>query len=402
MTALPATSPPTTAIDGQKVALCFLADAEADFRQDLSKLLRGLGVETVEFSDSRRLIENVAEQNPDIIFINLNPAAPYDCVRAVLSLRECNYTGQVQLIGRCSIVFLENFRKIGSDAALNMLPVLQKPIEHATVRQIILEQSLGGAPVPPSKLSLAEALANDWIEFWYQPKIDFKTAQVVGAEAVARFSHPQYGILAPGRFLSGAADTDLIELTRRALLNAIATSVRFDKVGLQLKIAINISVETLVKLPVAELIVKHRPQHDQWPGLIFDVTERQVINEIALLKSRFHELEKYAVTLAIDDFGRGNSSFTIFKHLPCAEIKIDRSFVNGCASNKNNARICQTMIQLAHNFDSKAVAVGIETDADAKALIGMGCDIGQGFLFGKPMPERDFLGVIRQGKIVLL
>jgi len=197
--------------------------------------------------------------------------------------------------------------------------------------------------------------------------------------------------------LSGAADDDLIELTRRALINAIATSTTFDKLGLQLKIAINISVETLVKVPVSEMIVKHRPQHDQWPGLIFDVTERQIVNEIALLKARFHELKKHGVVLAIDDFGRGNSSFAIFKHLQCAEIKIDRSFVNGCSGNKSSLNICKTMIQMAHNFETKAVAVGIEASADAKELIGLGCDIGQGFLFGKPMREREFIVMLGAG-----
>ncbi len=394
MTDLSATARSATPSNGQSAPLCFLVDAESDFRQDFSKLLRGLGVETVEFADSKRLVENIDNQNPDIIFINLNSASPYDCVRALMSLRESSYAGRVQLIGGCDTAFLENFRKIGIDSSLKMLPVLQKPIEHSTIRQIARNCELGGPPVPPPKLSLAEALTNDWIEFWYQPKIDFKRVQVIGAEAIARFCHPEFGVLPPARFLSGAADDDLIELTRRALLNAINTSLTFDKLGLQLKIAINISVETLVKVPVAEMIVKHRPQHDQWPGLVFDVTERQVVNEIALLSARFHELKKHGVVLAIDDFGRGNSSFAIFKHLPCAEIKIDRSFVNGCSTNKSNLSICKTMIQMAHNFQTKAVAVGIEAFADARELIDLDCDIGQGFLLGKPMREHDFIRMI--------
>jgi len=181
MTDLHMASQPTTAVDRQSASLCFLVDAESDFRQDFSNLLRDLGVETVEFADSKRLVENTDDQHPDIIFINLNAANPYDCVRALLSLRECSYAGQVQLIGRCETAFLENFRKIGIDSSLKMLPVLQKPIEFSTLRKIAHNSKLGGPPVPPPKLSLAEALANDWIEFWYQPNIDFKTAQVIGA-----------------------------------------------------------------------------------------------------------------------------------------------------------------------------------------------------------------------------
>ena len=128
-----------------------------------------------------------------------------------------------------------------------------------------------------------------------------------------------------------------------------------------LKFAININVETLAKLPVAILIEKHRPPDDQWPGLVFDVTETQVLTKTALLKSRIAGLHQAGVSLAIDNFGRGNSSFGLFKELSFSELKIDQSFVQGCASNQDNANICKSMIELAHNFGSKASAVGIET-----------------------------------------
>lgn len=373
-------------------------DGESDVRQDLAGLLRDLGVETVEFSNSGRLVEHVDDQDPDIVFINLNAAAPYDCVRAILSLRECGYTGDVQIVGRGQTSFLESFHKIGVDSSLKMLPVLQKPIELSTIRRIVHAHGFSGTPVPPPELSLEEALANDWIKFWFQPKIEFKTDRIVGAEAVARIEHPQYGILSPGRFIGGAGNESLIEMTRRALLSAVKTSADLDRLGLRLKIAINISVEALVKLPIGELVLKSRPGHDEWAGLVFDVTEREVVNEIALVKSRFNQLKEYGVSLAIDDFGRGNSSLAIFKHLACEEIKIHSSFVNGCAGNKGNSNICKTMTQLAHNFGSTAVAIGIETDADAMEIMNLGCDIGQGFLFGKPVAEQEFIATIISGQ----
>ena len=406
MTALQTVSPAKAAQSKatparQSPALCFLVDAELTFRQEFAKFLCGVGLETVDFPDSTRLVENVDNQNPAIIFLNLNATAPYDCVRALISLQGCNYKGPVQLVGRCEHGFLQNFHKIGVRSSLNMLPVLQKPIEFSIIRKIAHDFGLGGPPVPPSKLSLGEALTKDWIQFWYQPKIDFKTAQVVGAEAFARISHPEFGVMAPGRFLGGAADTELIELTRRALLNAIQASTNFEKIGLRLKIAINISVEALMKVPIANLIRQNRPSDNQWPGLIFDVTERQAVNETAMVAAKFLELKKLGVDLAIDDFGRGSSSFAIFKHLPCAEIKIDRSFVNGCSTNKSNSQICKTMIQMAHNFDAKVAAVGIETHTDSRELAGMGCDIGQGYRFGKPMPEAEFVKAIGSGPIKL-
>jgi EAL domain-containing protein (putative c-di-GMP-specific phosphodiesterase class I) len=98
--------------------------------------------------------------------------------------------------------------------------------------------------------------------------------------------------------------------------------------------------------------------------------------------------------LAIDNFGRGNSSFGLFKELPFSEIKIDRSFVHGCAVDKGDANICKTVVELAHNFGSKASAVGIETSEDAGKLADLGCDSGQGYLFAKPMTEQELLGMV--------
>src|SRR5258708_17544706 len=114
---------------GPRDALCFVVDTDFGYLQGFAKSLRGLGVNTVEFVNSARLGENVETHNPDIVFINLNATDPYDCTRALFSLKECKFGGRVQLFGRCEPAFLESFRKIGNDAALAMLPALQKPVE---------------------------------------------------------------------------------------------------------------------------------------------------------------------------------------------------------------------------------------------------------------------------------
>jgi EAL domain-containing protein (putative c-di-GMP-specific phosphodiesterase class I) len=108
------------------------------------------------------------------------------------------------------------------------------------------------------------------------------------------------------------------------------------------------------------------------------------------------KLQHLDVRLAIDNFGRGYSSFARLKELPFAEIKLDRAFVTDCGSDKVNAPLCKTVIDLAHNFGSIAVAVGIEKASDALALVSMGCDHGQGFLLGQPMPEERFISLLKQ------
>jgi EAL domain-containing protein (putative c-di-GMP-specific phosphodiesterase class I) len=187
----------------------------------------------------------------------------------------------------------------------------------------------------------------------------------------------------------------------RAFVTALQLSARLDELGISLQIAINLSVESIMKLPISELVRKHRPQQakkEAWPDIIFDVTEAQALNRITILREKFQELGKYGISLAIDNFGRGNSSFALFRYLPFSEIKIDTSFVQGCASNAGNANVCKSMIQIAHNFARKAVAVGIETSEDAQELVNLGCDIVQGYIFGRPMTDRQLMTQVAAGR----
>jgi EAL domain-containing protein (putative c-di-GMP-specific phosphodiesterase class I) len=152
----------------------------------------------------------------------------------------------------------------------------------------------------------------------------------------------------------------------------------------------------LVKLSIPDLVQKHRARLDRWPGLIIDVTEEQIVTDLALANELTRQLAHVNVKLAIDNFGRGYSSLARLKTLPFAELKLDPTFVADCGTDRINAPLCKTVIDLAHNFGSLAVAIGIEKATDALALTSMGCDIGQGFLLGQPMPEERFISLLRQ------
>jgi EAL domain-containing protein (putative c-di-GMP-specific phosphodiesterase class I) len=131
---------------------------------------------------------------------------------------------------------------------------------------------------------------------------------------------------------------------------------------------------------------------------MLDVAEPQVINKITVLRDRLQELAPYGVSLSVDNFGRGNSSFAMFRYLPFSEIKIDSSFVQGCSSNKGNSNVCKSMIQLAHIFSRHAAAVGVETAEDAKELANLDCDVAQGYVFGKPMRDRQLMTMVAAGR----
>jgi len=253
------------------------------------------------------------------------------------------------------------------------------------------------APAPaPSRVAVEEALRNDWLEIWYQPKIDLRRKCLAGAEALARIRHPQFGLLWPGSFLPGVDDDSLAQLAEHALVTTLRNWTSFADAGVNLHLSINVPASALSRLPIATLVAENRPQVDTWPGLILEVTEDQIVRDIATAQKVAPALKGCGVTIAIDDFGAGYSSFSSLRDLPFAELKVDSTFVKDCATDATNAAICQTAIDLAHRFGSMAVAEGIESMADLQALAVMGCDFGQGVLVAPPMPKDRFLELLRQ------
>src|SRR5205085_4734719 len=116
--------------------------------------------------------------------------------------------------------------------------------------------------------------------------------------------------------------------------------------GIPLRLSMNVPISALVKLPMASFVRDRRPTNTSWPGLIFEVTEREILQDIPLAHEIATQLRIYGVDLAIDDFGAGCSSLTHLRELPFVELKLDRSFVTGCANNETNAKLCQTVIEL--------------------------------------------------------
>jgi EAL domain-containing protein (putative c-di-GMP-specific phosphodiesterase class I) len=245
-------------------------------------------------------------------------------------------------------------------------------------------------------ISIADALEQNWLELWYQPKIDLKRKRLAGAEALARIHHPEHGLMWPDSFLPDVDADSVARLTERALIATLQDWAVFEQAGFNLHLAINVPVAVMVRLPIADLVREHRPRSSRWPGLILEVSEDQIVRDIKLANEIANELRHSGVTISIDDFGAGYSSFSSLRALPFAELKLDSSFIKDCAVDPTNAAICQTAIDLAHRFGSAAVAEGIESAADMQALVVMGCDFGQGVLIAPPMPQPRFLDLLLQ------
>lgn len=374
--------------------LCFLMDEDFSVRQELAKELRRRAVDVVEFSSSDRFKETIAGQSPDIVFIDLNRKTPHKCIRALLVLKECGYGGAVQLFGQGEAGTLESFNTIGADCALTMLPPLVKPIGFAAVHKIILDRKLVAAPAASDALALDVALERNMVKFLYQPKLELKTGVMVGAELLVRVAHPERGLLTPDQFMKGTDDDALIDLSRLALIEAVKSSAHFFELGIAIRPSINIGMSHLLRLPIPDLVLMHRPDQINWPGVILEVPAQQVVNKIEALKPRLPRLQQSGISIALDNFGVRAFDLNLLNELALAEIKIDRALVDGCAGNAGNANVCKTIIQMAHNFGAKAAAVGISAAADLHRLAEFGCDFGQGFLLGKPITRQQMDALI--------
>jgi EAL domain-containing protein (putative c-di-GMP-specific phosphodiesterase class I) len=248
---------------------------------------------------------------------------------------------------------------------------------------------------PKAKIPLAEVLRRNWFELWYQPKIELKSMRLVGAEALVRARHPTRGVVVPFFFLPDAGEEDLLALTEQVILTALGDWEFFNEYGLAMKAAVNVPVSAFIKLPIPRMLQEARPRAANWPGMVLEVTEDQIIHDLGLANDVASDLRALNCTLALDDFGAGYSSLARLKQLPFSELKIDRSYVMNCDRDPFNAGLCETIVELSKRFGLKAVAEGIETVHESHKLQGIGCPVGQGYLFAKPMPRDQLIGLMR-------
>jgi EAL domain-containing protein (putative c-di-GMP-specific phosphodiesterase class I) len=390
--------------------LAFIVEDEPGIRQIICYSLHNFGIQTNEFEAAQAALDAMKLQTPDLFFLDVSLKGS-DAIDVIRGLAQHTYPGTVQLMSGKDPALLEEIRRVGERHSLRMLKPLQKPFRPEAIRNIVRErlsehviapaQATEAAPktiatAPSAAPSLDEFMRLKTLELWYQPKIDLKQRSLVGVEGLVRGCHPELGIFPPAAFLPTASEESMLKLSETIILTALADWLRFAEQGFSLKIALNVPVAALVKLPISAMVRENRPKSDRWPGLILEVTEDQIVRDIPLAHEIATQLKIYDIVLAIDDFGIGYSHLARLRDLPFAELKLDRNLVANCGDDPTSAALCQTSIDLAHRFGSIAVAEGIEKNSELETLLKMRCDLGQGFLFAPPMPLDRFVGLLKQ------
>jgi EAL domain-containing protein (putative c-di-GMP-specific phosphodiesterase class I) len=239
---------------------------------------------------------------------------------------------------------------------------------------------------------LRRAVTENELVLFYQPKIDLKRDRIVAVEALVRWIHPEHGFIPPDEFIDKAEQTGAIrELTEWVLDSAMGQMARWHEAGARIDVAVNMSARLLGDMDIVDTVAELMAHWGVPPeGLILEVTESALMHDPAKAKSVIVALADLGVRISIDDFGTGYSSLGYLKDLRADELKIDKSFVQGLAEDAGNETIVRSTVGMAHALGLKVVAEGIETREARDFLLGIDCDVGQGYLFGKPMKVTDF------------
>jgi EAL domain-containing protein (putative c-di-GMP-specific phosphodiesterase class I) len=247
----------------------------------------------------------------------------------------------------------------------------------------------------PRRLALAgalrQAIDDGQIVLYFQPKAHLASGRIVGVEALARWQHPELGLVGPAEFVPIAEQTGLIGPLTSHVLDAALRQVRdWRAEGLELSVAVNLSARSFLD---AQLAAEIPPLLERWDvdagQLELEITESMLMIDPGRAKATLDRLSAIGLTLSVDDFGTGYSSLANLKRLPVDGIKIDKSFVMDMAHDPSDAAIVRSTIDLAHNLGLWVVAEGVENQESWRRLREHGCDFAQGFHVSRPLPGKQ-------------
>ena len=249
------------------------------------------------------------------------------------------------------------------------------------------------------KNQLHQALDKGEFQLYYQAKVDSCTEEVVGAEALIRWHHPEEGFVSPGRFIPLAEESDLIlPIGEWVLREACSQSMMLQKLGLApIVISVNLSARQLYQENVPEIIEEILQASGlDAKYLEVEITESMLMQDVEQTINTLTTLKRMGVSIAIDDFGTGYSSLNYLKRFPIDILKVDRSFVTDISKEQNDRAVIVSIIALAHNLNLKVVAEGVETREELEFLKAHNCDIIQGYYFAKPIPLHEFAAFLKE------
>lgn len=384
----------------QPVDAILIVDDSSLHRAHAAGLCRALGIPVVyEAASGTEALELLARLQPlpNLMIVDIEMPG-MDGIELIEELRIRNLELDLIIASGRESALIDSVQAIGTRLGFKVLAALEKPLTQSLLAEALGSQETwpdlraSGAedpeltPIPPSVLEAA--LQQNQITVHYQPKLDIRTGLVRGVEALARWTHPQLGIIPPGRFVKQAEQCGLIQpLTFRVLEQALDQAATWNSRGLRLSVAVNLSPLLLdwpgLARDLVEVVQRFQVDPDQ---INFEITESSLVDTRSEARGLLARLRLRGFGLSIDDYGTGFSSMQQLTRIPFTELKIDRSFVHRCNERRSLRVILKSAIDMARQLGVVSTAEGIETLEEWRLLQQLGCLVGQGFFIATPMP----------------
>ena len=371
-------------------------------RRTVARMLRSMGAREVrEAGDGKQALASMRDAAPvDLVVCDLD-MPEMDGMEFIRHLGKANSAASVIIASAQNRSLLNSVDKMARAYGVRLLGAIEKPVTlKGLANLIVLHEPLKPQPARASagapSFSLDQILhgvREKQFEPFFQPKVGLATGRVLGAEALARWRHPEHGLVAPYAFIAQLEQSGNMDALTLLMLEKAAGACRaWRERGMNLTVSVNLSLVSLTDTMLADRVTQVARAARLDPRyIILEITETAAMTEVAPALENLARLRMRGFGLSVDDYGTGFSSLRQLTRVPFTELKIDQGFVTGCAANPSSRAIVESSVQMARRLDIKSVAEGVETQADWDVLKAVGCDVAQGYFIAKPMQESSFL-----------
>jgi len=377
----------------------------------LRDIAEDIGFSVRSYRDGRDFCENFDSSMGIIVLDLMMPGI--DGVEVMRFLASKSYRQPLILISGYDVGVLHSAQTLAEEQNLNVVTSLTKPIEVATLQRLLMqlrsqdhEQAKNNAAgdYQLHAAEFEEAIQQNHLLLHYQPQICLHSGTLTGVEALARWQHPEYGLIYPDQFIGLAEDNDLMgELTSWVINQSVMQVKQWRAMGISPRMSINVSAQNINSLELPEQLSKTMEEnHLDASSFMFEVTESALMSSLVTSLDILTRLRIKGFELSIDDFGTGYSSLSQLHRIPFTELKIDKSFVMRLDQDKEALAIVETCIMLGQKLKMQVLAEGVENEYVLDKLKQIGCDIAQGYAIAKPMPAESLMDWLDSDKAYLI
>ncbi|MFC3913892.1 EAL domain-containing protein [Pseudaeromonas sharmana] len=367
----------------------------------LHELCKPLAKNVLLAQDGAEALKMIAAQGmPDALICDLNMSG-MDGVTFLRHLANDDDACPVLLLSAASADIIHSVVEMATLQGVFISDALSKPVSRQQISECLQQLPLvppcpmprGGTVPPPDRQMLEQALSQQQIRPYFQPQICVETGRLIGVEALARWEHPQHGILSPAYFIDPMYQHALIDqLGEHILEQSIIRCRQWLDQGVEVPVSVNIAPSELLDVCFADRVFALLDRHGL-PGhlLCLEITETEGYDDLSRLLETSARLRLHGIKLAIDDFGTGHSSLLHLVQSPVSELKIDRIFVANMLEDSRYRSAVHASLAMARHLRIHTVAEGVETQAQAQMLKEMGCDSLQGFYFSPAIGANELI-----------